>query len=229
MKKYFTLFLVLGLTNTFLIAQSFTTIPTDTIVATLANSTTAQYKMKQVNNTGGVLSLDIEVVKNTIPAGWDGMVCLQGICLGYIPAVGFTASQADLNANDTGYVRLTADPMTVGGGGELRIYVFDVNFPLDGDTLTWIINPAPTSVNEVNSNLSANISPNPSKDIVAIISESKMISIKIYSLKGELVHSIDGINSKELKVNVKQFPLGIYLVRIEGESNNFNSQKLIVQ
>lgn len=229
MKKYIILFLAFGLTSSFLLAQSFTTIPNDTIVATLANSTIAQYKIQQVNNTGGVLSLDIEVVGNTIPVGWDGMVCLQGICLGHIPAVGFTGSQANLNANDTGYVRLTADPMTVGGGGELRIYVFDVNFPLDGDTLTWIINPAPTSIKEVKSKLSANISPNPSKDIVSIVSESKMNSIKIYSLTGELVHSIDVINSKELKIDVKQFPLGIYLVRIEGDSNNSSSQKLIVQ
>lgn len=229
MKKYFILFFTFGFINACMVAQSFTTIPSDTVIATLANSTTGQYYMKQVNNTGGVLSLDIEVVANTIPAGWDGMVCLQGICLGFIPPVGHTASQVDLNANDTGYVRLTVDPMTVGGGGELRIYVFDVNFPLDGDTLTWIINPNPTSVENISNLIEAKISPNPSNGLVNIHSESRISKVEIYSLTGHLIYSENNANSNKLKINVGSFPSGIYMLKLLGEDNSLGIQKLTVQ
>ncbi|PCI97262.1 MAG: hypothetical protein COB15_08040 [Flavobacteriales bacterium] len=229
MKKTILLCLAIASISVSINAQTFTTQPNDTVIAYLANNTTGQYKIQQINNTGGTLSLDLVIVENTFPAGWDGMVCIFGSCLGHIPVAGYTASQANLvNTTDTGYVRLTADPLGIGGGGKLRIYVYDVNLPNVGDTLTWIINPVTISIQELSNSFEAKITPNPSKSRTTITSTKLIEKIELYSITGELIRSVGFIKSDKFIINVEELPSGIYIAKVIGEDNKYSTQKLIV-
>lgn len=97
------------------------------------------------NTTNDSIILMVEVLENTIPTIWMGMVCITGTCFGELPVAGtelemwaFTAQDADY-----GYVRLTVNPMVAGQGGTIKLKIYDVANPSDSKTCSWTV----TSIN----------------------------------------------------------------------------------
>ena len=70
----------------------------------------------------------------------------------------------------------------------------------------------------------ATIQPNPTSDNFTIEMENEVKSIEIYSLQGQKV-----LTSENKNINVSNLPKGMYVVQIEDENNNRNTQKLIVK
>jgi len=90
------------------------------------------------NTTNDSLTLNVEVLENTIPAMWMGMVCIYETCFNELPPVG-TNKEMFSFINSEGYVRLTVNPMGIGSGGALRLKVYDVNKPSDSKTCSWTV------------------------------------------------------------------------------------------
>ena len=158
----------------------------DSIVTDIDANSYTELKIEQTNISGADLNLGIEIVYNDIPSTWDGMVCIEGICLGTIPVVGTTAEMSTVADNMKGYVRLTANPM---GGLEqviLRVKVYDIDNPSDADTATWVVNSVDyTGVNEATETSSAiRMFPNPTANYFSIQSDSELDQIEIISLDG---------------------------------------------
>jgi hypothetical protein len=70
-------------------------VPQDTIIIDNLDPTAySEYLIEQQNITNDTLVLGVEVVYNTIPITWDGMICIYGTCFGEIPVAG-TFNQMD--------------------------------------------------------------------------------------------------------------------------------------
>lgn len=72
--------------------------------------------------------------------------------------------------------------------------------------------------------LKATIYPNPATNNFTIEMENEVKSVEIYSLQGQKV-----LTSSNKSISVSNLPEGMYLIQIEDEYNNRNTQKLIVK
>ncbi len=74
---------------------------------------------------------------------------------------------------------------------------------------------------------SLTIHPNPAQDIIYFRSIDKIVSLNIFSQKGEKVKSIDSQKLSKGKLDVSQLENGVYLIQIKTEDQNL-SRKLII-
>jgi hypothetical protein len=207
---------------------SFTWSPNDTIIQDVNPDLYTELLIEQINISGDTLELGIEVVKNTIDASWDGMICLQGLCLGQIRPEGFTSQMTPISGELNGYTKLTVYPAGGTQSGELRIRVFDLNNPSDGDTCTWIVNSVATvGFNEVEANY-FKLYPNPSTDFVNIESDTQFNKIEILDMQGRIVVSekVDSISSYQL--NISNLNSANYIVRLYNGKAVLNSKNLFI-
>lgn len=226
MKNILSTIIVLSISMVTMAQTSFNWTLNDSIVTDIDANSYTELKIEQTNISGGDLDLAIEVIYNDIPSTWDGMVCVEGLCMGTIPAVGGTANMTTIADGANGYVRLTANPM---GGLEqilLKIRVYDVDNPSDSDTATWLINSVDLlSVNENGSNTSINLYPNPSNSEFSINSTSNIDSVELIGLDGKTVLSKQ-IKSNE-SLNINHLPKGLYIVKIYSQGNLVGVEKMI--
>jgi len=196
-------------------AQTFQWDTNDTITTNLALNTTEQYPMYQSAIGTDTVVLGIEIIYNDLPAAWDGMVCIYGQCLGSIPPVGVTATMAPIYGSNQGMVRLTVNPYNGTEQAKLQVYVYDVNFPNDGDTATFLLNE--TASLDLLDASNTEIAPNPVKNIVSISSDYVFQSVAIKSLSGDLVYASEMMGSKT-SIDVSNLPSGVYVVRLSGDA-----------
>jgi len=198
----------------------------DSIVTDIDANSYTELKIEQTNISGTNLDLGIEIVYNDIPSTWDGMVCIEGQCLGTIPVVGTTAQMTTLADNTEGYVRLTANPM---GGLEhvvLRVRVYDINNISDSDTATWVINSVDyTAINELE-NVSSTISifPNPTNNYFSINSNLAIDKIEVTGLDGRVMQSQK--YTEHSQVNIENLPTAFYFVNMYSEGKLVAVKKL---
>lgn len=89
----------------------------------------------------------------------------------------------------------------------------------------YIFSPSDLASNENNfSEKSVRIYPNPAKDFINIASIKEINSIEILDQSGKRISE-----SKESKINISQFPKGIYILKIKFSNGNSSIQKLIKQ
>jgi len=202
-------------------AQTFTWETSNTVETNLAANTTIQYPL-YLNAVGNdTVTLAIEVIYNDVPQAWDGMVCIFGQCLGNISPVGTQATMQPIYGATQGMVRLTVNPFNGMEVSTLQIYVYDVNFPNDGDTATWLLNTTLTTPELLTSSVS--IAPNPVQDQFTIDSEYDLNQAQIMDASGRLVRVIELTKSLQ-SINVADLPKGVYSVRFNGESGTIDKR-----
>ena len=208
-------------------AQTFTWSTNSTIETNLALNTTVQLPTHQLAVGTDTVTLGIEVIHNDIPLTWDGMLCIYGTCLGVIPVVGTTAEMDPISGATEGMVRLTVNPMSGTEVAKLQVYVFDIDFPDDGDTATFLLNTT-LSIDEA-SILSADLKlfPNPSSDDVTINASTGLKQVSIYSTSGQLVQSYILNNELIATIDVRSISTGIYTIQVEDNQGNTVNKKFV--
>jgi hypothetical protein len=230
MKKLVLIAILSGFSLNFM-GQTFTNSPNDSIVLNLPGNHYSELPIYQINQTSDTLRMSVEVVYNDVPAGWDGMICVFGSCLGSILPVGGTGTQMDVWGSNQGMVRLTVNPFNdTTTAAMLRIYCYDNTLPFSGDTLTWILNSSPTSISEYE--LAAEkvtVYPNPAKDVVNINQlPAETALIEVYDVSGKLVKQLKPM-ATTAAIDVNNLEPGIYQINIIGNDNTMVSKKLMVQ
>lgn len=86
-----------------------------------------------------------------------------------------------------------------------------------------------SSSENLETDFSYRIFPNPTHDFVYLESSSEIQSIGIYSSDGTCVMSKDGISEFSTKVNVSGYSPGLYLVRLSIKGNQTISSKLVIR
>ena len=128
------------------------------------------------------------------------------------------------NNNTSKGISLQTAGLKYGTEGEIyrNILVNNKNWNISEDVFDSTCN---SSLNIENSNLkdSFKIYPNPVKDKVIIESDDKIKSIAVFSYDGKLLTEVKEQNS----VNLSQFPVGNYLLKIIFKSGKSTSKKII--
>lgn len=98
--------------------------------------------------------------------------------------------------------------------------------------LTWLDGHLPgisTSVDNIETEFSYRIFPNPASDVVYLESSSEIQSIGIFCTDGTCIMLKDGFSAFSTKVNVSGYSPGIYLVQLKIKGNQTIHSKLVVQ
>jgi hypothetical protein len=208
-------------------SQTFNWATNDTIETNLAQNTTVLLKMEQ--NAIGVdtVTLGIKVIYNDVPSYWDGMICIEGVCLGHIADTGTVSQMTPISGADRGYVRLTVNPMNGSEIAKLQVYVFDINYPNDGDTATWLLNTNVVGMDEINFDSYLELYPNPVNNILNFNSKHKLNQIEIININGTVTESIEQISNFSGSINLEHYPQGVYFIRYIDESGTIATDKFI--
>jgi len=213
---------------------AFMWLPNDTIVQDIDPNAYNELLIEQKNLTADTLNLGVEIVYNSIPSvlnstsPWDGMVCIQGSCFGSIPVAGTSNQMAPLTGGLNGYVKLTVNPLGGFGNAVLRVRVYDMNNPSDGDTCTWIINSADaTAVQDKDIN-KALVYPNPATDLISVSTSSLFNSITVFDIQGKKVLHTLFENTTETSVNVGGLKSGVYFVKTYADGMFMETQKFTI-
>ena len=129
----------------------------------------------------------------------------------------------------TGTPELDPDPNTFAGQIlkfknwiATRIAWLDANLPGD---------PSVCSLNTVQQSMPLNISiqPNPANDILQIkITDDNIKKVTLFDVSGKLISELQGANSNEVTIQLKDISNGIYFCKVETNNNNSSLKKIIV-
>jgi len=72
------------------------------------------------------------------------------------------------------------------------------------------------------------IYPNPASSTIFISNAEKINSISIYDYTGKLLMNKSGFHNDLIELNVSEFPLGLYIVRLENQNNTIDFKKVII-
>jgi hypothetical protein len=203
--------------------------PNDTIETVIASNSYTELKIDEINETGGDLNLSVEVVYRNIPAGWDGMICIEGLCLGTVPVVGTTADMATVNSTTNGWTRWTVNPLGDLGSAELRVRVYDKDNPTDGDTATWIVTSEPLGLQDYEESGNFRIYPNPASEFVTIDNNNQIDILEFYTIQGKLVKTETLSSAIKQTIYVHDLPSGLYFVNALSESEITGVRKIFIQ
>ena len=210
-------------------AQSFSFYPTDSIVVNPPANTYSQYYIYQSNDSEGDIYLSAEIIYNDIPSTYDGMVCIEGACMGYFPPVGTIANMTPINDTSSGYVRLTINPFNYTDQASIRIRVFNTNKPADSDTATFILFSQPVGLVELVDDSRIQIFPNPAKNKLNINLDGTIEAdqISIVDLNGNevILHSL---SKPSFDIDISNLASGVYIVQTLTNSGVINRQKIVV-
>lgn len=70
------------------------------------------------------------------------------------------------------------------------------------------------------------IFPNPFTDRLQISSDTELESVCMYDFQGRLVHCLEAINTRQMEINTTDLPAGLYLLKLKGQSMEFNTMLL---
>ena len=208
---------------------SFIMNPNDSIVQDVNPNEYTAMMIEQQNLSGGMLTLGVEILHNSIPPTWDGMVCVYGVCFGSIPSSGATIQMDPISGTTKAYVRLTVNPLGDLQGGILQVLVFDIYNPIDMDTCTWIVNSVdpPTSVND-NEIKNLSIFPNPASNVITISSSDLFNKVVITDFQGKKIKENTLFETTETSINISKFLSGVYFSKIYSDEKLIGNKKFIV-
>lgn len=205
-------------------SQTFTWTTNDSVVENLALNTTVQFPLHQAAVGTDTVTLAIEVIYNDLPATWDGMLCIYGTCLGTIPVVGTQATMNPISGAIEGMVRLTVNPLNGTEVAKLKVYVYDVDFPNDGDTATFILNTT-LNVEEANAlSEGLKVYPNPVIGSVQLEANTNLNGAIVYNLAGQEMVNFE-LDGMEASLNLESLETGSYFILITDELGNRSSQQ----
>ncbi len=208
-------------------AQTFTWTPNDSIVQDIDANGTAVLKMEQeVIGNDDTLLLKVKTIYNDIPASWDGMLCIEGLCTGMIAPVGTENFMSLIDTSKNGYVRLTINPMGNTGTVKYQVYVFDVDHPNDGDTATWILNSVNYAAIEESNLNNTSFYPIPGKDELNISSTQNIESYQLFDLNGRLMITDRELFSNTFSIDISSLLNGVYFIRLKYTDGTFATKKI---
>lgn len=224
MKLFYLIIAICSITSFQSFGQTFDWVTGNTIETNLDLNTTVLLKMEQTAIGADTVTLGIEIIYNDIPASWDGMVCIHGTCMGIIPPIGTTGTMSPISGAEKGYVRLTVNPLNGTESAKLQIYVYDLDYPNDGDTATWLLNTT-LSLEEDDWN-DLTVYPNPSNEVISIETSNPIEYTEVYSSNGKLIARCDQKYSNKIKVNVSNLDTGIYILKLIQPNGAFTTRKI---
>ena len=151
-----------------------------------------------------------------LPFGWDYSLCDNGNCYVGIPQQ--SSSPHTFAKDERGFLSLKVNPSGSYGNGTLKILIYEVGKPEQGDTATWFITSADqaSSIADQKINtLNISLYPNPASNILHIQGlNSNKNQVAIYNMAGQLLMQQDNVQAHNAMINVSNLPANIYLLKV---------------
>lgn len=215
-----------GMVPVVLSAQTYTVVPSNSIVAVAPYNTYSHFIIEQHNTTGSYIRLGWEQLSVNVPPGWIADLCDLGNCFTGFPANGIMDT---VFAGDYGLLSVAIDPVNIPGSATVRYAVWDVNTPAQRDTLTWIITAGPAGINETTAAGSFRVQPVASGNALLLITgKSASYTYSVTTLSGKTV-STGSFVAQQKEIPVPEMPAGIYLVSITEQNGKKQTRKIYFQ
>lgn len=229
-KKLLSIFLFCALSISNYAQSTFETSPSANfnestpISGNITDQLVSQVYFKNISSNN--IKLKWKVLQRSIPAGWEYSMCDYATCRAdFLDSTEFTMYPAE--PQFSAYLWFHVLPHSL-GMAVLKVYVYDVNFPNNGETVTWTVNST-TGINELNTSLRFSIFPNPASEYLNIQGDNidlKDAKIYFYNTLGEeVMHTICNANS--FKIYLNSLHEGIYFVRINTKEG-YTTRKIII-
>ena len=201
-------------------SQSFTFEPSDTIESIYYADDWPSETIFIQNDSTTSVSLSFEVVNNTFPdVGWSSHLCTNLYC--YLN----TPSSGNLGVIQPGEKAFLTQYLVFNnfvGTGELIIKIYDSNNPSNVDTISFILHTeALTDVFDIRKEVSLNLFPNPTHEILNIELTNKLFlpeQVQIFNSNGQIVLNKIISQSQDLQLNVANLESGLYITKIQDSS-----------
>jgi hypothetical protein len=205
-------------------AQSFSLDPGPVVYVVAPFNNLSIFDIYQQNLLPDSLLLQWSFVSMDLPAGWDYSMCDLGHCYPGIPG----GEMFPFGPGEMGFLGLNINPSSISGTGSVQVYVYDVNFPDDGNTLTWIVSTTDLGIGE-QAQASFNVFPNPSNDQCTV-----QLDKPIAPNNEILVRSLDGRTVTRMPagpvstIPTSQLPSGTYTVSLMQGGGTLMVRTLVV-
>lgn len=221
---------LLGLTliTSFSFSQNYTIAPSNTLDEEAVLNT---YLTSTINITHNDLTTDSveiywEVVENTMLSGWDYSWCAYLDCFGQ----NITSGTFDkFGPGQNAFFKVNLNPMSINGGGFVKIRVFDTNTPGIVDTLTYNYNAVLGLSDGLEYADNITVYPNPtSGKELSIEGMEPNSKINIFNSNGQLVHN-ETAKLTETSLHLTNLEDGIYFLKLSKDGAVYSTRKLIVK
>ena len=209
------------------IAQNYSITPSDTIQLSGVLEDLQTLSIHQLNISNDTLLLKWKKISVSIPALWDANVCDNFSCN---TSLADSGTMNPVIPTDYGLLVVHITPHVNYGTAIIRYAVWDVNFPSQKDTLTYLLTcNATTGINDQKQNTSWNVFPNPSAKELTISSNFQSgFNYSITDAAGKIIYT--GFSkSAFIIISISNFVNGIYTVSMIDEMKNICSKRIIVQ
>lgn len=228
MKKIILVFLFLAFCGAIQAQKKYKITPSNTLHGTALFGSYTNFEIFQENISNDVLILKWKLLSNKLIKGWDYSTCAFGTCYAFIPDS--LCTMTPIPVNESGFLALNLDPFYIKGTGSASIYVYEDGHPLEGDTVTFIINGQDANgIADYKLNDALSIYPNPAAETVNFKIENLQTaatSIRVINALGKEVYATRIQSTDPQVVNVNTFSPGIYFVKCDFENGNSSVQKL---
>jgi hypothetical protein len=168
------------------------------------------FDIYQHDTSGHDIYIAWQVVSNDLYPGWDFSFCDLGTCYTTTPSVPTIMDTLNAGGAD-GFVALNVIPNGIPGTGTLRMYVYQVGYENDGDTLMWTVTaPAVSGISTIENENALRLFPVPASDVLNVGGTISIHEVSISNLSGETISSFQNTSS----VPVANLPAGIYLATV---------------
>ncbi len=189
--------------------QTFHLVPNDTIERNGLMDTQGSFTIYQDRITTDTLVLKWKKVSEFIPLHWEARICDNSFCYASLADSGL------MNSGD-GFLEIYITSHIDFGTAIIRYAVWDVAYPLQKDTLTYIIHVNGTSgINEEFSSNGMRVYPNPTLSSINLYSKNdwRNAEMTLRNVIGELVFTYI-INNSNSVIDISQLKPGIYFLQI---------------
>lgn len=207
-------------------SQTYALAPGDSMVVQAPFNDLNHYLIEQHNLTGSPLFLGWEQVSVLVPSGWTAYLCDLGNCFTGFPQSGVMDT---VHVSEYGLLSVAVDPVNIPGTAVIRYAVWDLAFPAQRDTLTWVITASAT----------AGTGPGAGQGGITVFPTLASAGVTVQSLP-EAVFELAAVDANgrvvcllesrqgELYIDVSGWTAGIYFIRFRDGNGNFFSRKIIV-
>lgn len=230
MKKFYSTLVILGISAASL-AQGFLYNPSSTVVAELETDTYANIDMFIETPSPQDITYEWELISVTLPTEWSYSLCDYMSCYSGIPANGTMTNitTTDMSNGVRGFFKITINPFTTYGNGEVKIWVYDQADSNVGDTVTFQLNHENTANVTEEVLASVNLYPNPSEGKFTISNPgSQAIDVEIYSAQGNSIQRLNITPESTEAMDFSDLSKGLYFAHIR-VGDAVRTQKIVLR
>ncbi len=194
-------------------AQTYTLSPGPVVSGTVAAGGAMQLPIYMQNRGNDSILLKYELISNTCDPSWIVTVIDNQCSHAYVIPSG---TMMPVPPQEDGFLRLDFYPFQTTGSAIVRYKIWDDAFPLEIDTLTYLMDVI-TGVSPTILQANVAIYPNPATDVLNIQTGMTMYPgavMQLYGVDGKLVATTEMPTNGNLKFPVSGFAKGLYLIRI---------------